>query len=477
MVMSKGAVLDLLHENFPSARRSYAQAEQMHIWGGGKQSTIDAGKLFVPNRGQSATEEYTDLGDRSYTPWMQLVITALVQTMFVEGINIPGLESDEVLKTYEVWKKNGWDAKQISLYREQFTCGEAFALVLPGEDRLTGEAMPVMKPRSARNMAAFWTDDDDEYPMFAIDAEHFWNGTERGWTVQLIDEDCVHYASCKGDGEQRKDWFYISYELHETGVTPVSRYHNIIDLQGNVTSEVEPLIPIAKRIDQTMFDRLIVQRFGAWKVRYITGLVKPTGISDEEHAAGLLKMKVGDFLALEGENAKVGTLDETQLDGFIKARDADIRDMSAVSQTPPHHMLGLASNMQPESLAAVNANLQAKKTERQVGTGIAHIRTLRLTATQMGNAREARAWDMQVRWKDMETRSFAQAADALGKVATQLNVPVEMLWRRIPDWTEYDTQEAKRLVENGAIDALLAGLEAQGIGPANQGTPPAPVKV
>lgn len=463
MVMGKSAVLDLAHNYFDSARAGFEQAEFLDWWGKGKQSQHEAGKLFIPNRGQAGTEEYNDLGERSYTPWLPLIVTALVQTMFVEGVNLPDGDSDEILDVWKVWKRNGWDAKQISLYRDQFTHGTAFGLSLPGTDPMTGQPMPVLEAVSARKMAAFYATESDEYPYFVIKAERYYGEREWGWDVELIDETEVHYIACRGDGEQRKDWFYRDYSTHGTGVTPVSRYVNMIDLDGRATSEIEPLIPIAKRIDQTEFDRLIVQRFGAWKVRYITGLVKPANMTEEQHVQGLLKLKVNDFLALEGEKTNVGTLDETQLDGFIKARDADIRDLSAVSQTPPHHMLGLASNMQPESLAAVNANLVNKSFERKVGTAQSHSRLLRCSAKQMGNRREMTAYEMKMRWKDTETRSLAQAADALGKLATQLKVPVEMLWRRIPDWSDFDSQEAKRLVESGAFDRLMEGLAGQGI--------------
>lgn len=463
MVMGKSAVLDLAHAYFESARASYEQAQFLDVWGKGNQSTSPSGKLFIPNRGQVGTEEYQDLGERSYTPWLPLIVTALVQTMFVEGVKMSDGRPDEVLDVWKVWKRNGWDAKQISLYRDQFTHGTAFGVCLPGTDPMTGAPMPVLDAVSARKMAAFYATESDEYPYFVIKAERYYGERESGWDVALVDDEAIHYIACKGDGEGRRDWFYRDFTEHNTGVTPVSRYVNMIDLDGRATSEIEPLIPIAKRIDQTEFDRLIVQRFGAWKVRYITGLVKPANVSEADHIQGLLKLKVSDFLTLEGKDAKVGAIDETQLDGFIKARDADIRDLSAVSQTPPHHMLGLASNMQPESLAAVNANLVNKSFERKVGTAQSHSRLLRCAAKQMGNRREMTAYDMQIRWKDTETRSLAQAADALGKLATQLKVPVEMLWRRIPDWTDFDSREAKSLVESGAFDRLMEGLAGQGV--------------
>jgi hypothetical protein len=63
---------------------------------------------------------------------------------------------------------------------------------------------------------------------------------------------------------------------------------------------------------------------------------------------------------------------------------------------------------------------------------------------------------------------MAQAAAALGQLATTLHVPVEMLWEKIPNWTDADTERAKRLVTTGGVDAILQAL---GIDP-NKGVEP-----
>jgi hypothetical protein len=79
----------------------------------------------------------------------------------------------------------------------------------------------------------------------------------------------------------------------------------------------------------------------------------------------------------------------------------------------------------------------------------------------MGNLDAAQDWNAQVLWKDTEGRSLGQAADALGKLATMLGVPVEMLWERIPGWTQTDVERAKEMVANGdSITQLLTELAA-----------------
>jgi len=463
MVMSWRSVIGLCVDDFPSFLRQRGHAQEMDMWIRGKQGIGEESEsgIYVPNPYRQ-TDEHVDLSTRSYTPWVGLVISSLAQTMFLEGVRRGGAQ--ENIKAYEVWQRNGWDAKQASIYRGALGHGIAFASALPGKDRLTGAAMPKLKAYSALTMAAWFDDDEEEFPLHAIEAKPFREQDGNfGWQVKFYDESAVYYLTCKGNGFEKKDWIPISYEEHDLGVTPIVQYANLLDLDGRATGEVEPIIPVARRIDQDSYDRLIVQRYGAWKIRYVTGLVKPKDMTEEQYRRGLQELKVGDMLASPSHETKFGTLPETQLDGFIAARDADIRDLAAVTQIPPHHMLGTTPQMQPESLASVNASLMARSLERRTSFGETHERLFRLAALQQGNMAEAQAWDMQVRWRDSETRSLSQTADALGKVATQLRVPVEMLWERIDGWTDSDTKRAKDLLENGTIDQLIADFEKNGL--------------
>jgi hypothetical protein len=87
----------------------------------------------------------------------------------------------------------------------------------------------------------------------------------------------------------------------------------------------------------------------------------------------------------------------------------------------------------------------------------------RLVAMAEGDLELALAYDLTVRWRntDIDGMSWAQAADALGKLAIQLKVPLEMLWEQIPGWTDDDVERAKAMVESGGLDQLLALVAAE----------------
>jgi Phage portal protein, SPP1 Gp6-like len=454
-IMDKSKVLDMAHQHFPSFLRQREKAQFLDKWHRGEQQDY----LYKP---EGADLEYNELMLKSPTPWGGLIVKSVVQQAEFVGIRKPG--SEENMRGWASWQRNRMDARQSALYTGSAAHGLAFVWAVAGTDPMTGERMSVMKLASAQDMAAFYDDDNDEWPRLAIlatpiEVNHGLAIQQEGWQVTIFEDTAMHYATCKGDGTQRDDWTYISWEDHGSKVTPVVRYAPNVDIDGRTNSDLLGMIPLLARIDQTTFDRLIVQRFGAWKIRYIAGMVKPT--SSQEAAAQRLRLRVEDLLIAEDADTKFGTLDATDLAGFIAARDSDLRDASAISQTPPHHMLGLSSNLQAESLAAAEAGLQRKSRGHRTAWGESHEQLFRLDAHLRGDREEERAFQTEGRWRDTESRSLEQAAMALGMLATNLKVPVEMLWERIPGWTDNDVSRAKKLVQTGGIDQFLDRLEAE----------------
>ncbi len=463
------AVLEQARTGFQSFLRQRAETLKYDLWMRGKQQKIDetpgdydGGKPYAPRRA-SGLSEYEDISSRAPAPWAKLVVSALAQTCYMESARIRGQAKDQTLKAFDVLIENDWASRQVPVHRSAIGHGASFVKVLPATSRITGEDSAIVRGVSALRMAAFYDDLDDEWPVYALQCDRQ-PADELGlkddvWAVQLIDEVTVHHLRVKGQGLSIDDWEYVSYEdPHNVGVCPVIRYTNLLDLDGNATGEIAPIVPLLRRVDQDTFDRLMVQRYGAWKVRYAAGMAAPATPAEEKAAAAFLAMT--DMLMAEDHDTKFGTLDETQIKGFIEATDADLRVLAAVTQTPPHHLLGLSANLQAEALAAAEAGLQRKSDDFKLVNGTQHERLLRLVAWIIGDEETAKAPNIEIRWKDTESRSLVQAADALTKLAQGLGVPVEMLWERIPNWTDDDTERALEMIESGAVDALIEQLTA-----------------
>lgn len=419
-----------------------------------------------PHSPRQSTREYKQLAARAQTPWLGLVVTTVAQVLYVEGYR-RAREPDNA-GAWGWWQANGMDARQIAVHRAALAYGLSYVTVLPGESD-QGESIPVLRGVSPRRMIAFYVDPaEDDWPRLALRVDSTAT-SQSGWKLRLYDDSSVYRLESGETG----DLAVTAVETHGVGLCPVVRFANMLDLEGRADGEVEPFIPVAGRIDQTTFDRLVVQRFASWVVRTIAGMAKPE--KPEEAAAEKLRLKVEDILVAEDPDTKFGSLPATQLDGFIKAVEEDIRSLAAVTQTPPHHLLGQMANLSAEALAAAEASLNRKVEERKHAFGEYWEQTLRLAAAVAGDRDGARDVEAQVRWRDMESRSLAQTADALGKLAQMLAVPVEALWERIPGVSQQDVDRWKTLAEQGGgLEALMRELAAGQTSP-SAGPQPAPV--
>lgn len=466
------SAITLARTHWQSFLRSRQHAIGMDAWMKGRQYDLHADEPDHPLHGrpyspkQNLTDEYDNISGLAPNAFGGLVVRTLAQTAYIKGVKLPG--RNENLNAWRTWQHNRMDSRQVPLFRSAIGHGASYASVLPGVDPLTGDRMAKIDGYSAKRAAAFYDDDNDEWPAVFLTADRYTvvdkaGNKEEGWNVTLIDDNAEHNLSCVGQGMDEKDWTYISYTEHNLGVCPVARCVNSIDLDGETVGELEPVIPLLRRIDQDVFDRLIVQRFGAWAIRYIAGMAKPE--TTQEQAALSLAMRVDDLLMSTDPNTKFGSIPGTDPNGFIAATDADLRMLAAITQTPPHHLLGLSANLQAEALDAAEQGLRRKSSDFKMHAGEFVEQLMRLSAVIMGEQEEARAFDMQVSWVDTSAQSFQSTAQALGMVATQLGVPVEMLWERLPDWTDSDSERAKRLVEDGTFDRLVKELMAAGATP------------
>ena len=449
MVMRPRAVRDLVGDQmFPALRAERKNLTRIDNWWRWSHDT--------PHNPRQATGEYRELADRAQTPWLGLVVTAVAQELYVDGYRRADSPREaEDPAAWQAWQANGLDDRQIHVHRAALGYGYSFVTVMPGMSTL-GDEMPVIRGVSPRRMIAFYQDPaEDDWPAYVLRVDPAKVDGSDGWAARVIDDEAVYYLNISSSGEVT----YIEDRHHGIGICPVVRFANQLDLEGRTPGEVEPFIPVAGRIDQTTFDRLVVQRFASWVVRTIAGMAKPD--DDTDFQAEKLRLQVEDILVAEDPDTKFGSLPATPMDGFIKAAESDIQALAAVSQTPAHELLGQMANLSAEALVAARASLNRKVEERKHAFGQSWEQTLRLAARVMGDLEGARDMQAQVRWRDMETRSLAQAADALGKIAQMLGVPVEMLWERIPGWTDQDVKRAKELVGDDTFEQLLATIDRQ----------------
>lgn len=413
-----------------------------------KWATSDLDEDMLPIMPNEATDEFKAIRNNAPTPWGQLIIGSMSQVMYVDDIK---LASGLSAPAYDLWQRNGLDSRQIPLHEGALTFGQAYNLVLPARGRMDGQRTAMIRGKSALTSLAFYRDDFDEYPRFFLECVGYVEDEKPMYRVTFVDEDAVHYLHMEQD--DTSTLVFESSERHPMQLCPIVRFPNVIDLTGRVRGEIAPFVQLFGRINQDTQDRLVVQRKGAWAVRTIAGMKQPA--TPEQQQAARIALGVGDFMVSEDKDTKFGSLPPTPLDGYIRSREADIRDLAATSQTPAHHLLGLSDNVGAEGLAAAEASMMRKRDHRRINFGESHEVSLRLGGWAAGIEEVATDYTSRVHWKDTETQSFQSLAQALGVLVSQVGMPPEMAFEKIPDWTQVDINRAIKLLEKAKAEAQL----------------------
>lgn len=399
--------------------------------------------IYVP---PGATDEFKELVYQAKFNVLPLVEDAVAQALFVDGYRptgengrAPSRDNAEIWD--RVWQPNRMDARQAALYRPAVRYGYSYAVVLPGDPA------PVITPYSPRKLTALYDDPvHDEWPRYAmvanrrpieplpVGADPLEPPTvEAGVTLTVYDGE-FRYRVLQEAGAWR---LIDEAEHHGLGFPPVVRFLDQAgdeDENGVVSfGKIEPLLPVQRQLNQTTFGLLMAQHYAAFKQRWVTGMV------DEQPK---FRARVDAMLRAESPDTKFGEFSETDLSGYLNSRDKALLFVSAAAQIPPHNLLvgsGI-SNISAEALAALESAHRQDIAEHQTTFGESVEQMLRLAGRAMGDNDAWEDTSAQVVWRDTTPRSLAQVADALGKLATQLGIPPEELWERVPGVTDSDLE-------------------------------------
>lgn len=366
------------------------------------------------------------------TPWLGLVVETFCQALYVDGFRTKG-STEDIPGPWQTWYANNFHARQVAIHRAALTYGYAYARALPGE-AADGSNQAVLRGLSPLRCFALYEDQvADDYPKYAIE----W--LPDGVTVRFYTDSHFYDIPMPNRGEF-PDTAGVSTTYHGIGVVPIVRYLNTMELDGKVRGEIEKLIPVASRLDKTLFDRLLVQHFNSFRVRWATGLDNSASDATDEEI--LTEISQTSTLVSTSTETRFGTLDATPMGDFISAYENDLSTLEATAQLPPNWSGGV-SNVGPEALSLMRSGTALKLYERQVSFGSAHSQLLRLAAHIEGDSEAAKDFHAAVTWADTDVRSLGQLVDAWGKAHLLLGAPAKALWRKIvPEeeaqmWEEY----------------------------------------
>jgi hypothetical protein len=433
-----------------------------------------------PYMPDTADDEYKLLAKRAISNWMPLIVGTPAQALYVDGFRPSRTKAGDDTRSsaeWKHWQDSGLDARQLAIHRAALSYGHSFTLTEKKKGKIVSKGLSPL-----RTAALFEDAANDIAPYAALTITQYpsiVNGKTKRGVARLWDGKSEYKVLFESlEGEQKIS--IVNRVSHGCPECPVTRFASAVDLEGRTVGVVEPMIPLQNRINQTVFDLLVTQTYASFKVRWVTGMAPPMQMrmlddDGEETTDPNLAVDVvprvdnnGNpvpqninhnarrFLFAEDPDSKFGSLDESPLGGFIESIDMSIRHLAAVSQTPPHYLLGQIANLSAEALTAAETALARKVEEFRNAFGESWERVFRIAGAMDGDLEVFDDAAGEVLWRDMESRSLAQSADALGKLAEALDIPRRGLWHRVPDVTQGEIKTWTDLREDDDIDGQMA---------------------
>jgi hypothetical protein len=382
----------------------------------------------------------------SFSNWSELVVNAVAERLQVVGFRFGGQETDDT--AWQIWQANQLDADSEMGQTDSLVCGSTFASVTPNDDNPTGvdiylehpsQTTVLYEPGHRRKRRAAYK----RYCADGVDLE----------VLSLPDATLTWIGDAGGQA--------MPAEVSEnvTGIVPVVEITPAPRTIGWPRSELESVVPIQNRINTTIYNRLVASDFGAF--RQITA----TGIKLQRDPSGAYKppFNVGAdrLLVSENKDAAFSVIPESNLRGYLDAVEADVQHLAAITQTPPHYLLGKMINIPGSGMKMAETGLVAKIKRRSQHLGEGWEETMRIA---LGFVGDPRAVDISAEtiWADFESRSEGETVDALIKMKT-LGVPNEVLWQRwgatpseIERWQELNAANPEAAPGGNANPVLIS---------------------
>jgi hypothetical protein len=361
--------------------------------------------------------------------WTELVVDASVERISVQGFRFNAEDIQGDTDAWEMWQANGLDSDSVIGHTTAVKTGWSYIMVGPGALGPNGdtpeitiehpcEVIVAMRHGSRRQRAAAlkrWIDDLG-----------FMN-----WTVYLP-EALYRFQSVgpitSNSGPPRRA--FVEAIENPLGIVPIVPLVNDPDGRGYGTSDIDQVIPTQDVVNKLWADLMVTSEFSAYRQRIATGIEVDPSTPAGQKLINDLASGASRVWTIEDPNAKVTSLEASDLKNYIQALEAAVQHIAARTRTPPHYLLGSSGAFPSgESLKATETGLVAKVRKKHIFFGEAWEEAMRLAFLLKNDKTRGLAVSAETIWKDPESRSEGELVDALTKMAT-LGVPHEALWER-----------------------------------------------
>lgn len=369
--------------------------------------------------------------------YARVVVAALEERLEVRGFRI-GETIEPSL--WDIWQHSGMDESSANAHQDALVYGRSYLLVWIGPDGL-----PRITAESPRQV---WVEHAPGSRQRVFAVKRYVGTDQHGYatlftptTVELfrsvgkvvLPEDTQNPSAQPVFSVTSAGWEKVSEVPNQLGVVPVIPIINKgRTFMTNGESELADLLPLLDAINKIASDMMVAAEFTAMPRRYVTGLTplpekkdaegKPTGEIDTDAfdpVAGRLWMS-------ESAETKFGEFAGSDLNSFTNAMDKLVMTLASLANLPLHYVgVTQVNPASADALRASEASLAVKARRRQQSYSDPYEEAMRLAVAIRDGRYDPRLDKLEVVWKDAETRTLAQSADAALKLVAGGLVPVD----------------------------------------------------
>lgn len=355
--------------------------------------------------------------------WPRTIVDSVQRRCYVEGFRIADGGADGGL--LDIWQANDLD--------ESSSLGQVDALV-HGRAFMSIWSKPNGTPRVRFESAHQVVVDFDPEDGTVRAALKRWQDGEVTRASLFEPGRVTKWVGGDGRSGSRtgRDWTLTETLQNPLGAVPIVPLVNrprLLNLDGS--SELTDVMPVADAVNKLATDMLIASEFSATKRRWATGIQIPNGPDRERlqaevaaHWDNATKSKTW----LAGQGVNFGQFDEAPLTNFVDAITLLTGQIAAIAGLPPHY-LGIKGDnpASADAIRSAESTLVERAREKHQAWGGSYERAMRFAVAVRDGVTYAEAadrlFDMETIWRDPETPTVAQAADAAVKL-TQGENPI-----------------------------------------------------
>ncbi len=424
--------------------------------------------------------------------WCGVVGSSPAERIRLTGIRLGDdndIQSTDEADLMRVWHENELDMASSQGFLHTIVASRSFVMVWPGDDgdpvvtwERADQVIVDYDPDTRRPARALkvWNDGETEYANLYYPTEVY--KYQRDYTEIKTKTNVAYDKNFKQGEAAPYRLSDTNWEIREVpgeswplqnpmGLVPIVEIPNRPMLGGDPISDIAGTIAMQDAINLLWAYLFAAADFASMPARVVMGQEPPQiPILDTDgkvigtQPVDIEQLTKGRMLWLTGENTSIGQWEASRLDTFTEVINRCVRHVAAQTRTPVHYIVGEMSNVNGETLIAMETGLVKKVEEFHLFASGAMRQVFRLIALAMGNSALADKVRIgQILWADPQTRTQAQASDAALK-DRQVGFPLAWVAEKRYGLTppEIASLMAMRQTES---DSLLAGV----IGPPKDG--------